>query len=60
MASPNFSPSNCNSYGSFSVLIEIGYASHKDEGKLIAKKDYQKLIAKGIADGIDGYFLRNY
>ncbi len=43
-----------------SVLIEIGYASHKDEGKLIAKKDYQKLIAKGIADGIDGYFLRNY
>ncbi|RDU59770.1 N-acetylmuramoyl-L-alanine amidase [Helicobacter marmotae] len=43
-----------------SVLIEIGYASHKDEGKLIAKKDYQKLLAKGIADGIDGYFLRNY
>lgn len=43
-----------------SVLIEIGYASHKHEGKLIAKKDYQKLIAKGIADGIDGYFLRNY
>ncbi len=43
-----------------SVLIEIGYASHKYEGKLIAKKDYQKLIAKGIADGIDGYFLRNY
>ena len=43
-----------------SVLIEIGYASHKDEGKLIAKKEYQKLLAKGIADGIDGYFLRNY
>lgn len=43
-----------------SVLIEIGYASHKDEGKLIAKKDYQKLLAQGIADGIDGYFLRNY
>ncbi|WP_276890669.1 N-acetylmuramoyl-L-alanine amidase family protein [Helicobacter japonicus] len=43
-----------------SVLIEIGYASHKNEGKLIAKKEYQKLLAKGIADGIDGYFLRNY
>lgn len=43
-----------------SVLIEIGYASHKDEGKLIAKKEYQKLLALGIADGIDGYFLRNY
>ncbi|MCH5313822.1 MAG: N-acetylmuramoyl-L-alanine amidase [Helicobacter sp.] len=43
-----------------SVLIEIGYASHKDEGKLIAKKDYQKLLAQGIANGIDGYFLRNY
>lgn len=43
-----------------SVLIEIGYASHKLEGKLIAKKEYQKLLAKGIADGVDGYFLRNY
>ncbi len=43
-----------------SVLIEIGYASHKDEGKLISKKEYQKLLAKGIADGIDGYFIRNY
>lgn len=43
-----------------SVLIEIGYASHQVEGKLIAKKEYQKLLAKGIADGIDGYFLRNY
>lgn len=43
-----------------SVLIEIGYASHKDEGKLIAKKEYQKLLALGIADGIDGYFSRNY
>lgn len=43
-----------------SVLIEIGYASHKDEGKIISKKEYQKLLAKGIADGIDGYFIRNY
>lgn len=43
-----------------SVLIEIGYASHKDEGKLIATKDYQKLLSQGIANGIDGYFLRNY
>ena len=43
-----------------SVLIEIGYASHKDEGKLIAKKGYQRLLALGIADGIDGYFSRNY
>ncbi|WP_343353090.1 N-acetylmuramoyl-L-alanine amidase [Helicobacter mastomyrinus] len=43
-----------------SVLIEIGYASHKLEGKLIAKKEYQKLVAIGMADGIDGYFLRNH
>lgn len=43
-----------------SVLIEIGYASHRDEGKLIATKEYQKLLAKGIANGVDGYFLRNY
>lgn len=43
-----------------SVLIEIGYASNEIEGKLIAKKEYQSLIAQGIADGIDEYFSKNY
>lgn len=42
-----------------SILIEIGYVSHTTEGKLLTKKDYQKLIAQGIADGIDEYFEKN-
>lgn len=42
-----------------SILIEIGYVSHTTEGRLIVKKDYQKLIAQGIADGIDEYFEKN-
>ncbi|MGX2985041.1 N-acetylmuramoyl-L-alanine amidase family protein [Helicobacter sp. 23-1048] len=42
-----------------SILIEIGYVSHATEGKLLTRKDYQKLIAQGIADGIDEYFEKN-
>lgn len=42
-----------------SVLIEIGYASHKQEGKLIAQKHYQRLLANGIANGVDDYFDKN-
>lgn len=42
-----------------SVLLEIGYLSHPNEGKLVAQKAHQKALAKGIADGIDGYFAKN-
>ncbi|MDD6055898.1 MAG: N-acetylmuramoyl-L-alanine amidase [Helicobacter sp.] len=42
-----------------SVLLEIGYISHPIEGKRIMQTNYQKTIAQGIADGIDGYFLKN-
>lgn len=42
-----------------SVLIEIGYISHPTEGRRINHRDYQIALAKGIADGIDGYFLKN-
>lgn len=43
-----------------SILLEIGYITHPKEGKLLAQPVYQKLLAKGIADGIDGYFAKNY
>lgn len=42
-----------------SVLLEVGYITHPNEGKRIVQKSYQQVIAKGIADGIDGYFLKN-
>ena len=42
-----------------SVLIEIGYVSHQSEGKLLTTKDYQKLLATGIADGIEDYLDKN-
>ncbi|MEA3288767.1 MAG: N-acetylmuramoyl-L-alanine amidase [Campylobacterota bacterium] len=42
-----------------SVLVEVGYISHPEEGRRIAKKSYQRLIAKAMADGIESYFLKN-
>ncbi len=42
-----------------SILIEIGYNSHAIESKRIQSKPYQKILAKGIADGIDGFFSKN-
>lgn len=42
-----------------SVLIEIGYISHPTEGRRINHRDFQALLANGIADGIDGYFAKN-
>ncbi|GAA7823795.1 N-acetylmuramoyl-L-alanine amidase [Helicobacter pylori] len=42
-----------------SILIEIGYNSHAIESKRIQSKPYQKILAKGIADGIDSFFSKN-
>ncbi|WP_154470065.1 N-acetylmuramoyl-L-alanine amidase family protein [Helicobacter pylori] len=42
-----------------SILIEIGYNSHAIEYKRIQSKPYQKILAKGIADGIDSFFSKN-
>lgn len=42
-----------------SVLIEIGYNSHAIESKRIQSKPYQKILSKGIADGIDSFFSKN-
>ncbi|WP_101021818.1 N-acetylmuramoyl-L-alanine amidase family protein [Helicobacter pylori] len=42
-----------------SILIEIGYNSHAIESRCIQSKPYQKILAKGIADGIDSFFSKN-
>lgn len=42
-----------------SVLLEIGYITHPKEGKSLNQTHYQKALALGIADGIDGYFQKN-
>ncbi|WP_324684202.1 N-acetylmuramoyl-L-alanine amidase family protein [Helicobacter pylori] len=42
-----------------SILIEIGYNSHAIESKRIQSKPYQKILVKGIADGIDSFFSKN-
>lgn len=39
-----------------SILIEIGYMSHAQEGRRITHREYQAILASGIADGVDGYF----
>ena len=41
------------------VLIEMGYISHPDEGKLLGKNEYQNAMANGIANGVDAYFQKN-
>ena len=38
------------------TIIEVGYLSNKDEEAKLVTDDYQQLIAKGIADGLDNYF----
>ncbi|CAE09399.1 N-acetylmuramoyl-L-alanine amidase family protein [Wolinella succinogenes] len=43
-----------------SVLLELGYITHPTEGKRLAQSSYQKLLAQGIADGVDGYFEKNF
>ncbi len=42
-----------------SVLIEIGYNSHVLESKRIQSKSYQKILARGIANGVDSFFSKN-
>jgi len=41
------------------ILIETGYISNKTERKRIFNSHYQNLMASGIADGIDSYFMKN-
>lgn len=41
------------------VLVEIGYISHQEEGKRLLNENYQKLVAQGIAQGVEAYFHNN-
>ena len=43
-----------------SILIEVGYMTNANDLKRLQTKEYQNALAKGIADGIDGYFLKNF
>jgi N-acetylmuramoyl-L-alanine amidase len=42
-----------------SILVEVGYITHPTEGSRLQNTKYQNLLAKGIADGIDSYFIKN-
>ncbi len=41
------------------ALIEIGYITNPIEGDRLANPFYQKLLAKGIVNGINNYFYHN-
>ncbi|CBK75802.1 N-acetylmuramoyl-L-alanine amidase [Butyrivibrio fibrisolvens 16/4] len=41
------------------TIIEVGYLTNKAEEAKLVTEDYQQLLAKGIADGIDKYFKEN-
>ncbi len=41
------------------ILIETGYITNPTEGVRLFNFQYEDLIAKGIADGVDNYFLKN-
>ncbi len=42
-----------------SILVEIGYISHPVESKRLYSSSYQSLLATGIANGVDSYFIKN-
>jgi len=41
------------------VLVEVGYITNPTEAKRLFNPFYQNRIAKGLADGIESYFLKN-
>ena len=41
------------------VLIEIGYITHPIEAKRLFNSHYQRLLAEGIANGIESYIRHN-
>ena len=43
-----------------SVLIEIGYNSNEIEAPRLNNDAYQKALAAGIADGVDGFVAKNF
>ena len=42
-----------------SILIEAGYLTHPLESERLFNSNYQKILAKGIAKGVEEYFRKN-
>ena len=41
------------------VLVEVGFISHPVEGKRLGNSTYQNYLARGLADGVNNYFINN-
>jgi len=41
------------------VLVEVGFITHPTEGARLHSGKYQDYFARGLADGIEQYFLKN-
>jgi len=41
------------------VLVEVGFISHPKEAKKLVNRKYQKIMATGLANGVERYFLNN-
>jgi len=41
------------------ILIETGFITNPTEGRRLFNLQYESLMAKGIAEGVDSYFLKN-
>ncbi|WP_297440139.1 N-acetylmuramoyl-L-alanine amidase [Sulfurimonas sp.] len=41
------------------VLVEVGFISNPQEAKKLVKKEYQKTMAKGLANGVERYFINS-
>ncbi len=42
---------------SAAALVEVGFVTHSKEVKLLVNKRYQQVLAEGLADGVDQYFM---